>query len=49
MSNYLKRLAPKKDDNFEIETFNEIDRDLTDIQASASRYSAMSSRHQVTL
>ena len=24
MPNYLKRLAPKKDDNFEIEIFNEI-------------------------
>jgi hypothetical protein len=38
LSIYLRRLAPKKDDDFEIETFDEIDRDLSNIQTSATRY-----------
>ncbi len=38
LSIYLRRLAPKKDDDFEIETFDEIDRDLSIIQTSATRY-----------
>jgi len=42
MSSYIRRIIPKKEDNFAEETFNEIDRDLNSFRAHASTSTAES-------